>query len=151
MIDRRATDSLLAFLLVALLGIVTIRPAYAAGCKVTAPNVHFLKTEMGRINFKPFVRCTTPEKRQLYLQHRVQYKSGDRWVTAFWTKNTLNSGLSFVRVSLSKPCSPGTFRGQARLMGDSGHYSQWVTSNTFYVKDCGGGGSWRIAPDLLPE
>ena len=124
--------------------IITPLEASAAGCAVTTPNIHFSTTEIGRLNFKPFVRCTTPEVNQLYLSHRVQYKSGDAWVTTVWTKNVLNSGLSYVRVSLSRTCVPGTFRGQARYMGDSGFWSDWKTSNIFVVASCSGGGSWLL-------
>ena len=148
---RRLSASLVAAVTIAIMGTVAPQPAQAAGCTVTTPNIHFSSTEPGRFNFKPLVKCTTPEKRQLFLNHRVQYLSGGKWVTTVWTKNTLNQTLSYVRVSLSRTCTTGTFRGQARYMGDSGYYSAWKTSNTFVVTSCAGGGSWRVLPEIEPQ
>ena len=107
---RRLTASAVAAVVIAVVGAVVPQQAQAAGCTVTTPDIHFSTNEPGRFNFKPLVKCTTPEKYQLFLNHRVQYLSGSKWVTTVWTKKTLNQSLSYVRVSLSRTCTTGTFR-----------------------------------------
>lgn len=137
--------------LVLSLTVVAPGVAQAANCTTTAPNVHDSSERAGRLNFKPFVRCSSPQSKQLILQAKVQRKMGSTWVTETWVRTTLDNRRDYVRGSLAKDCVTGTYRGMARHMDDSGVWSAWKYSNVT-SSNCpnggggGGFGSWRANP-----
>lgn len=155
---RKAIGLVVGLLTVAASTFYSSTPASADSCTISTPNVH-ISTHSGytRMNFVPSVTCATPAKKLLDLNASVQVWDGDSWVSnSGWTMSELDASSTYVRYSLSKPCSAFTakYRGRARKNVD-GVWSAWKYSNATALS-CpdsdgggggGGGGSWSVPMD----
>lgn len=142
---RKLASLAIAFAMAIPISGLTPTDANAAACTVTAPNIHISYEVKGRFNFKPTVTCRNGDP-NLTLESYVQIKLGGQWVTEHWEKKVLNRTPTYIRISLSRPCMKGTWRGQARYRQNSGQWSSWKYSNVYSIDGCNAMGSWKFDP-----